>query len=151
MCEMVQVNDINVMESIKMNKNKKCLECNEEFIVKGLNQYGEQKFCSEKCRREYHSKKDRRRKAAQGGASKKLKKNKKDLNEVSLNGLNGDLKAIEKYKKLSQNVVILMRKKRILKYDINTQHLILKLMEACYKHLDNELNKKEVVSVDWSE
>lgn len=85
---------------------------------------------------------------------KKVKKPKKDdiLNsdEISLNGLNGDLKAIKLYKELSQKIHILMRKNRIEKYGLNAQNIIIDLMNACYKHLQKEL-KEKVISVEWDE
>ena len=72
----------------------------------------------------------------------------------NLNGLNGELKAIEKYSKLSQEIVILMRKNRIVKYSKSTQDIILNIMNSCLNHLDNELNennnkcsKKEVIDI----
>jgi len=79
--------------------------------------------------------------------AKKIKESKK-LDEVSINGLNGDLKAIELYKDLSQKIFVLMRKNRIEKYGVNAQNIILDLMNACYKHLQKEI-KEGVIPIDW--
>jgi len=58
--------------------------------------------------------------------------------------LSGDLKAIELYKKITQNICLLMRKNRISKYGIDAQNIILELMNICSKHLIEELNKKKI-------
>jgi len=89
----------------------------------------------------------------------------------SLNGLTTDLKAIDLYKKLTQDICILMRKNRIEKYGLNTQNLIIDLMVVSQQHLTKELNelkelikksefikssidelkinKKEVINIEW--
>jgi len=75
------------------------------------------------------------------------KKNKEE--SPSLGCLDGELKAIEKYKKISEDVCHLMRKNRILKYNTNTQGIILDMMRICLKHLNEELNKKDIIQVEW--
>ena len=76
-------------------------------------------------------------------------KKQKEIESEPLDGMDGEIKAIKKYQELSKQIVTLMRKNRISKYRNDTQSIITSLMETCYKHLNNELHKKEVIDIDW--
>ena len=140
-------------------KKRICKGCEEEFpkteeyFLKTKNQYGSylSPYCID-CYRLISGKKKHLiiKKGSTALNPHETTSEQTQKREPHLNGLNGDLKAITLYKELSQKICLLMRKNRIMKYGINTQNLILDLMEACYKHLNNELNKKEVIDVDWS-
>jgi recombinational DNA repair protein (RecF pathway) len=144
----------------KVNKDTKiCSKCKKEKDASEFYIYNPYR-CKE-CVREYQNarnKKDSKNTSKNfKEASKKNKVASKNFKEaskileskdISLNGLNGDLKAIELYKGLSHKICLLMRKNRIEKYGINTQNIILDLMNACCKHLQKEL-KEKVIIAEW--